>query len=167
MKIRTVFLLIGLIVIAVFAAINWGAFTTPTTLSLLFGVVQAPLGLVMLGLTALLTAVFLLFAVFLQTSALLDARRHERELQSMRELAEHAESSRFTKLHEFFKEETQKLAGMSKESRTEVLKRLDQIDKDVNSTIEQSSNSLAAYIGELEDKLEKMTNRSSLDTVNP
>ena len=56
---------------------------------------------------------------------------------------------------------------MSKESRTEVLKRLDQIDKDVNSTIEQSSNSMAAYIGELEDKLEKMTNRSSPDTVNP
>lgn len=66
-----------------FAAINWGAFTTPTTLSLLFGFVQAPLGLIMLGLTALLTFVFLLFAVFLQTSALLDIRRRERELQSI------------------------------------------------------------------------------------
>jgi len=156
MKVRTVLLLIGLILIAVFAAINWGAFTTPTTLSLLFGVVQAPLGLSMLGLTALLTVVFLLFAVFLQTSALLDARRHERELQSMRELAEREESSRFMKLHEFFKGEIQKLSDMSKESKMELLKRIDEIDKDVRTSIEQSGNSLSAYIGELEDKLDKI-----------
>jgi len=156
MKVRTVLLLIGLILIAVFAAINWGAFTTPTTLSLLFGVVQAPLGLIMLGLTALLTVVFLLFAVFLQTSALLDARRHERELQSMRELAEREESSRFMKLHEFFKGEIQKLSDMSKESKMELLKRIDEIDKDVRTSIEQSGNSLSAYIGELEDKLDKI-----------
>lgn len=166
MKLRTVFLLIGVIVVAVFAAINWGAFTTPTTLSLLFGAVEAPLGLIMLGLTALLTVVFLFYAIFLQTSALLDARRHERELQSMRELAEREESSRFTKLHQFFKEETQKLFDMSKESRTEILGRLDQIDTNVKSAIEQSGNSLAAYIGELEDKLEKMAPGSSPGATN-
>lgn len=140
MKLRTVFLLIGLIVISVFAAINWGAFTTPTTLSLLFGVIQAPLGLIMLGLTALLAALFVLFAIFLQASALLDARRHEKELQSMRELAEHAESSRFSKLHEFLEKETQTLADTNKESRIEILAKLDVVEKAINSSIEQSGN---------------------------
>lgn len=166
MKLRTVLLLIGLILIAIFAVINWGAFTTPTTLSLLFGVVQAPLGLIMLGLTVLLTVVFLLFSFLLQTSALLEVRRHERALQSMRELAEREESSRFTKLHEFLKGEIQKLSDLGAESKSEVLKRIDQIDKDVRTSIEQSGNSLSAYIGELDDRLEKMAPGSSPGATN-
>ncbi len=166
MKLRTVLLLIGLILVVIFAVINWGAFTTPTTLSLLFGVVQAPLGLIMLGLTALLTVVFLLFSFLLQTSALLEVRRHERTLQSMRELAEQEESSRFTKLHEFLKEEIQKLSDINNESRAEILRRIDRIDKDVKTSIEESGNSLSAYIGELEDKLERIVPGSSPGTTN-
>jgi uncharacterized integral membrane protein len=155
MKILALFLLVCLAVVCVFAALNWGTFTTPATLSLAFGVVQAPLGVVMLGLAAFLTAVFLLFAVFLQASALLDARRSEKELQAMRELAEQAEVSRFTKLQELLEKEAQKLTDADRESRAEVMVRLDKLESALNSTIEQSGNSLAAYIGELEDKLER------------
>lgn len=152
MKLRTVFILIGLILIAAFAAINWGAFTTPTTISLLFGVIRAPLGPIMLGLMALVSAAFLLYAIFLQTSVLIDAHRHDHELQSMRELAEQAESSRFIRLHEYLKEETRNLADMNEESRTGVLEKLGQIDRNINSAIEQSGDNLAAYIGELKNK---------------
>jgi uncharacterized integral membrane protein len=155
MKILALFLLVCLAVVSVFAALNWSAFTAPATLSVAFGVVQAPLGVVMLGLAAFLTAVFLLFAVFLQTAALLDARRNEKELQAMRDLAEQAEASRFTKLQELLEKEAQKLTDADRESRAEVMARLDKLESALNSTIEQSGNSLAAYIGELEDKVER------------
>ncbi len=160
MKLRTLFLLIVMVATSVFAAINWGTFTAPTTLSLAFGSVQAPLGLIMLGLTAFLTALFILFLIFIQTSALLEFRRHEKELQAMRELAEHAEASRFTQLQEVLEKETQRIADLDKESRTQVLERLERLEGAINSAIEQSGNSIAAYIGELEDRLEKGARQS-------
>lgn len=98
MPLRTVLLLIVLAAIAIFAALNWSAFLAPTTLSLGFAQVQAPLGLIMLGLIAILTALFLGYLVYLQTTVLLESRRHARELQAQRELADQAEASRFTEL---------------------------------------------------------------------
>lgn len=161
MKIRTLFLLIVMVAVSVFAAINWGTFTAPTTLSLAFGVIQAPLGLIMLGFIAFLTVLFIIFLIFIQTSSLLELRRHERELQAMRELAENAEASRFTRLQEVLEGEAQKIADMDSESRAQVLERLERLESALSSAVEQSGNSLAAYIGELEDRLEKGAGRSS------
>ena len=155
MKIRTLFLLIVLVAIGAFAALNWNAFMTPTTLSLGFVVVQAPLGLVMLGLLAFLTALFLVFVVYVQASVLLDARRHARELQANRELANQAEASRFTELRGYLEVELKKLAGLDAESRAAVQARLDRLDHDLRSAVEESGNTLAAYFGELEDRLER------------
>jgi hypothetical protein len=155
MKVRTLFLLIVLVAISVFAALNWNAFIMPTTLSLGVAVVEAPLGLVMLGILAFLTALFLVFVVYLQTSVLLEARRHARELQVNRELADQAETSRFTELKGFLEVELKRQAELAAELRTVVLARVDQLDRDLRSVVEQSSNTLSAYIGELEDRFEK------------
>lgn len=155
MKVRTLFLLLTLVAIAALTALNWSAFMTPTTLSLGVANVQAPLGLVMLGLVAFLTALFLVFIIYLQTSVLLEARRHARELQANRELADQAEASRFTELQGFLEVEQKRQTGLDAESRAVVLARLDQLDRDLRSVVEQSGNTLAAYIGELEDRLEK------------
>jgi hypothetical protein len=155
MKVRTLFLLIVLVAIGVFAALNWNVIMMPTTLSLGVAVVEAPLGLVMLGILAFLTALFLVFVVYLQTSALLEARRHAREMQSNRELADQAEASRFTELKRFLEVELKRQVGLNAELRDVVLARADQLDRDLRSVVEQSSNTLSAYIGELEDRLEK------------
>jgi uncharacterized integral membrane protein len=98
MPLRTVLLLVLLIAIALFAALNWSAFLAPTTLSLGVTQVQAPLGLILLGLIAVITALFLGYLVFLQTTVLMESRRHAKELQVQRELADQAEASRFTEL---------------------------------------------------------------------
>ncbi|MHB8150115.1 MAG: LapA family protein [Desulfobulbia bacterium] len=155
MKVRTLFLLLTVAAIAVFTALNWSAFMAPATLSLGVANVQAPLGMVMLGLVAFLAALFLVFVVYLQTSVLLEARRHARELQANRELADQAEASRFTELRGFLEAELKREAGLNAESRAIVLARLDQLDRDLRSAVEQSGNTLAAYIGELEDRLER------------
>lgn len=155
MKVRTLLLLLTLVVIAVFTALNWSVFMTPATLSLGVANVQAPLGLVMLGLVVFLAVLFLVFVVYLQTSVLFEARRHARELHANRELAGHAEASRFTELRGFIEAELKKQADLDAESRAVVLARLDQLDRDLRSAIEQSGNTIAAYIGELEDRLER------------
>jgi uncharacterized integral membrane protein len=126
MPLRNVLLLVVLVAVAVFAALNWSVIMAPTTLSLGFAEVQAPLGLVLLGVIALLSVLFLAYVVYLQSSVLLEARRHARELQASRELADQAEASRFTEL------------------RAHLDTRLTDIE-----------NSLSAQLGELRDRLDR------------
>lgn len=155
MKLHTLLLLIILAAIAAFSALNWRVFLSPTELSLGYTTVQIPLGLVMLGLLVFITALFLVFVVYLQGSALLETHRHSRELRTNRELADQAEASRFTELRVFLEAELTKQADLNVQSRAAVLTRIDQLEHDFRSFMEQSGNTLAAYIGELEDRLEK------------
>ena len=157
MYLHTLLLLLVFGAIAAFAAVNWGAFTTPTILSLVFATVEAPLGLIMLGLAAILTVLFLVFLVYLQTSAIIDARRYARELRAQRELTERAETSRFTELRSFLEVELPKLIGQTAELRADVQTRLDRLDQNLRVAIEQAGKRFAAYIGELEDRLERGT----------
>ncbi len=155
MHLRTVLVLLVLGILAAFAAANWNSFMAPTTLSLLFATVQAPLGLVMLGFTALLTALFLLFIAYLQASLLMDSRRYARELQAQRTLADQAEASRIAELRGYLEVELPKLAKAITESQGAVETRLDRLDRDLRSVVEEAGNTLAAYIGEFEDRLER------------
>ncbi len=155
MKLPTLLLLLVLTVIVVFAAVNWSVITAPTTVSLLVSDVQAPLGLIMLGLAVLVTVLFLIYVAYLQTSVLLEARRHSRELQAQRELADKAEASRFTDLRIYLDTELRKLGEQVAESRVGVTARIDLAQQDLRTTLEESGNSLAAHIGELEDRLER------------
>lgn len=98
MKLQALLSFLILAVTAAFAALNWKAFTTPSDLSLGVTSMSLPLGVVMLVLLAVVTGLFLLFVVVLQTSALLETRRHLLELRDYRDLADQAEASRFTDL---------------------------------------------------------------------
>lgn len=154
MKFRALALLGVLGLFVVFILFNWATIMNPTTLSLGFTEVNAPLGLVMLGMIALLTALFLVFIVYLQTSVLLEARRHAKELQTNRELADQAEASRFTELRQFMDAEIAKQATIQAESKAAVLTKIEVLSADMHRAIDVSGNSLSAYIGELEDRLE-------------
>ena len=141
-------------VTVLFAAVNWTAFTAPTTLSLVFRTIEAPLGLIMLGLTALIVVLFLIFVVYLQTSVLLETRRHAKALEAERQLADQAEASRFTELRAFLEKEVARLAAEIASARTGLTARVEQAEGELRTAIEQSANTLAAYIGEVEDRLE-------------
>ena len=132
MRFRTLLLAILVLGIALFAALNWATFNAPTALSLGVASVQAPLGLIMLVLLALVAALFLAWVIWLQGSVLLETRPHARELQAQRDLADKAEASLFTELRQFIESEFARHRGV----------------------IEQTGNSLSAFIGELEDRLE-------------
>jgi uncharacterized integral membrane protein len=154
MQLRTLLLILVLALIALFAAVNWSAFTAPTTLSLVFSTVEAPLGLIMLAATAVIAVLFLVVIVYLQTSVLLEARRHAKELDAQRQLADQAEASRFTELRAFLEVELAKLGATHEQAKGEVLARLERLEAETRTAVETSGNTLAAYIGELEDRLE-------------
>lgn len=161
MRLPTLLLLLVLMGILAFAFANWAVIVAPTTVSLLVADIQAPLGLIMLGLTVLVTVLFLTYLAYLQTTVLLDARRHSRELQAQRELADKAEASRFTDLRTYLDTELRKLGEQVAESRLGVIARVDLAQQDLRTTIEESGNSLAAHIGELEDRLERADENKS------
>jgi hypothetical protein len=166
MYLRTLLILAVLIAVALFTAINWNAFVTPTTLSVVLAKVEAPLGLVLLGLIAVLTLLFLVYVAYLQSSLLIESRRYARELQAQRELADQAEASRFSQLRAILDGELRSVAQKSDELKTGVLGKLDELERDLRSVVEQSGNTLAAYLGEIEDRLERTSGgRPSKDPV--
>jgi len=152
---RTLLIVFLVAVVAMFAVLNWSAFMSETTLSVGFTTVQAPLGLILLVITGLLALLFLIYVVYLQSSALLENRRQSRELQSQREVAENAEASRFYQLKTSLEEALREQSNQAAQFNNATLARLEKLDRDLRVIIEQSSNSLAAYIGEVEDRVER------------
>lgn len=155
MKTRTLFLILVLVAVGGFTVLNWSAFLTPTTLNLGVAEVQASLGLIMLGALVMVAAVFMVYILYLQTTVLLDTRQHTKELQSNRKLADQAEASRFTELRGFLEAELKRQLARDAESRAAVVARIDQLERDLRTAVEQSGNSLAASLGELEDRLDR------------
>jgi uncharacterized integral membrane protein len=153
---RTIALLVVLVLLASFALLNWSAFSAPTAVSLGVTTVQAPLGLIMLALLALLSVLFAAWALSLQASVLLEARRHAKDLQAQRSLADSAEASRFTELRNHMDAELARLARASDEARAGVLARIEALAVEIRTAQEQSANSVAAYFGELEDRLNRL-----------
>lgn len=128
MRFRTFLLFLLLALTALFALVNWPAFTAPTTLSLVLGTVTAPLGLIMLGVVFVLGAMSLAYLIYVQGSALLDARRHARELQLQRDRVDNAEASRLTELHRLVSADLQRLEQLQADTRQQLLSRLDQLE---------------------------------------
>jgi len=154
MYLRTLLIVLALGALALFTAVNWSAFVTPTTLSVIFASVEAPLGLVLLGIFVLLAALFLIYVVYLQSSVLLETRRHARELHSQRELADHAEISRIQDLRSFLETQLKSLGQQTERSQAEVSAKLDRLESELRQSIEQCQNSLAASMAEIDDRLQ-------------
>ena len=153
MSLRFVLLLVPVAILALFAIVNWAAFTMPTTLSLLVGSVEAPLGLIMLVITGFLAAVFLAYGFYLQTSALLETRRMARELQTQRNLADEAEASRFTELRAILDARFEQLEEALRTAREGGASDLARVTGELRTAIDQSINGLAAQIAEFDDRI--------------
>lgn len=155
MKLATLLVILMLTLIGAFTVLNWGVFITPTDLSLGFMTMKLPLGLVMLGLLAVVTAVFLAFSLYQLTSTLLETRKLSRELQANRELSDQAEASRFTELRKFMETEMAQQTALHATSKSVLTEKMGQMETNLRASVEQSGNTLASYIGELEDRMER------------
>jgi biopolymer transport protein ExbB/TolQ len=111
--------------------------------------------LVLLGMLVLLCGLFAVFAGYLQTTTLLEARQHARELQAQRKLADQAEASRLAELQNLLNSALLRLEQQSQENRSAVQARLDQMEQNLRAAVTQEGTTLSTYIGELEDRLER------------
>ncbi len=105
MKYRTITLLAVFFLLLLFAALNWEAFSSTTTLNLLVGKIEAPLGGVMLATVAILTLVYLLLLARQEAASLIASRSRQKELDKARKLADSKEASRIHELEELVKSE--------------------------------------------------------------
>ena len=144
MSVRTVVIAVTLSLLVLFALINWSAFVAPTHLSLLVASIDAPLGLIMLGITAVIAAVLLSFVLKVHITALADSRKQSAEMRTQRELASQAEASRFTELQKYIETEIRTLREAQEASAR-------QLREDLTT----ATNSLAASIGEIDERLER------------
>jgi uncharacterized integral membrane protein len=127
-------LAIGLVLLLMFAILNWSLLTAPASLNFLLFTVEGPLGMILLGATLVLTALAGIYVLSLRTAMLLDMRRHTKELQAQRALADAAEASRFT----------------------ELCARIDALERKLLEALGETANSLSAYVGEVDEKLDRL-----------
>ncbi len=157
MRGRNVFLLVLILAMTIFAWRNWAVFSEDRTLSLIFTQVTLPFGIVMLTVMAVLVVVYFLYTVGLETAALLEVKKYARELLSARKLADEAEASRFSELKKWLEGELAHLKAQSpaglEAKLQEVVERIDRVEHELREDIEKAGNTLAAYIGELEDQI--------------
>jgi len=154
MRTRFVLLVVAILLIAGFAALNWSEIIRPAPL--LFGpvVMDAPLGAILLGLLALAIVVFALSAATMRTQTLLESRQHYKELEAQRTLADKAEASRFTDLRQHLDTQMRDLRERDSIAATEMEKARLEHQREIRSQLEQVNRTLSARLNELEHRLE-------------
>ncbi len=155
MGLRIILLLVVVALIAALAALNWTFLATPVAMSIGLMQVTAPLGLIMLGLTALMGLLFMVSVLYLHSTALLETRRYNKEMQAQRDLADKAETSRFTELRGYIDTLERDRSQRQSDQQAALLARIDQLEAAVKARTEQSDNSIAAHLGQIEDRLER------------
>jgi len=128
MSLRSLLLLLVGLCTLIFVGVNWAEMSRPTELSLVFGHIQAPLGLALLVIMAVLAALFVGLMAYTQSAALMQTRRHAKELAAQRELADNAEASRITELRAYMDAEIAKLTEAIRQQGQETMARVDRAE---------------------------------------
>src|ERR1700712_5464120 len=98
MRTRSILLVVAILLVAGFAALNWSEIVRSAPLSFGIMVTDAPLGAILLALLAITLVLFLASTAAMRTQSLLDYRNHQKTLEAQRDLADRAEASRFVEL---------------------------------------------------------------------
>jgi len=155
MKILGPLILVGFFFFGVFVLANWTALTAPATLSFVVFSFEAPLGLVLLGIILVFAAFFVAYVLILRTTMLMDAHRYARELKAQQQLAEKAEASRLSELRKQLDYEFAQLREAADKSRVSFSTQVEGLEEALRNLIGETSRSQLAYIGEIEDKLDR------------
>jgi uncharacterized integral membrane protein len=154
MRARVVILVVAILLVAGFAALNWSEFIRSTPLSFGAAVVDAPLGLIMLGLLAITLVAFLLASAAMQTRTLVESRHHAREMERQRELADKAEASRYTDLRQHFDAQLKDLRQREAIAASEYEKAMVHSQRELRTYLEQMHRMLSGRLAELENRID-------------
>lgn len=146
MKSRVALLVLIIAVIGGLSFFNFPYLAQTVPMSLGFTSVDAPLGLILLTLTALMAIAFIAYVIAMQGTWLLESRAHAKEMAAQRELADKAEASRFTELRAA-------MEVLHQEEERRLMERMDVLESHLQARAQESDNSTAAYVGQLEQQL--------------
>jgi hypothetical protein len=167
MRARLIFIVLALLVLVGFAALNWPEFRRPTSLNLGVTSVTLPLGVLMLALLGLVLAMFLVSSAIQESRYLLEHRRHTRALQEQRNLAEKAEASRFTDLRQHFDTQLRESRQREAIAATEFERTLMQSQRELKTQVEQLQHMLAGRLSELESRLATREVPAAIEPTTP
>lgn len=147
---RLTLILLVALCIGVIYFFNWEELNTFSTVSIGFTTMQAPLGILILGLFSIICVLFLAYILWLHSTVIVDYHRHTKELKHHRELADKAEASRFSELREF-------LIKQHTEGQQALLRQMEELEDHIYRRVDDSDNSTAAYMGQIEDQIRQTT----------
>lgn len=142
---------IVLAVIAFFGFMNWPVLNAPVPLWIGVTTITTPLGSVVL----VLFGVVVLLMLIEQSAALGETRRYGRDLDAQRKLADQAEASRFTELRKYLTDELARVEQRSADLQKTLIAHVDHLERTLRTALDQQGNSIAATIGELDDRIEQ------------
>ena len=145
MKIRTMLLLLVLILMAVFLIINWTALSTVMTVNLVYTEIQAPLGAIVVGSFVALTLILLIYMVWQQASVTMELRAAYKEARNAREVADHAEKSRFQESNRLMGERLEKLEALVTTRSDEMLSCVQKQTARLDERIDKMEQNLKNY----------------------
>lgn len=155
MRPLSILLALTVLLLGLLALLNLGALLQTQDLNLGWRTVQAPLGLVFLGLAALALLLAAGTAAVAGWQQGRERRSLAQERDAQRALAEKAEGSRFAELQRHLDLQAQAVEHRERELRQETSRQLDQLRQALQQQLDEVGSSLAAYIGEVEDRLER------------
>jgi biopolymer transport protein ExbB/TolQ len=162
MTLRAAIVLIIFSLLFAFIGLNWSEFVTPTHLSTGFGIVEAPIGLIMLGVLILVVSIFMVYILYLHAAELVRTRRQLKEMEAQRKLADQSEASRITDLHDFVANQFKEQHLLDAQAMTDVTTKLQAHMDATRKLVEESGRSMSAQLGEIEDRLDKLLPPSNL-----
>jgi hypothetical protein len=153
MRTRTILLVVAILLVAGFAALNWSEVVRSSPLSFGVMVTDAPIGLILLGLLFLTLLLFLGSAAAMRTQTLMDYRTQQKTLEAQRDLADKAEASRFTDLRTHLDQHLRDMRERDAIAASEFDKAMLQSRREVQSQMDQMNRMIAARLNEIEQRL--------------
>ncbi|MDT3706921.1 MAG: hypothetical protein ROZ09_08835 [Thiobacillus sp.] len=158
-----VVILVALLLLAVFTLVNWSVLSAPAMLSFIAFDVEGPLGVILLGAMLVLVALFVLYALTLRTTMLVESHRHNQELLAQRKLAETAEASRLSELRLQVEREFAQLRTVI----GEIDGQMDRHEQAMKQSLDEAANGLAALVAEMDDKIDRALARHATEERKP
>lgn len=167
MRARVTLLVVAILLVAGFAALNWPEFLRTTPLSFGAFIMDAPLGLIMLALLMVSLLGFLALGAMHRTQTLIESRQHLKELQHHRDLADRAEASRFTELRQHLDTQLRELRQRDAIAATEFEKAMVQGQRELRTQLDQMNRTLAARLAEMEQRFDGRPRALASSVVPP
>lgn len=154
MRTRAIILVVAILLVAGFAALNWTEIVQTGPLSFGLFVAEAPLGLILLGCLGIALIAFLASTAVMRTASLVESHQHHKTLEAQRALADKAEASRFTDLRQHLDTQLHALRERDAIAATEFEKAMVASQRELRGQLETMNRALAARLSEMEHRLE-------------